>query len=479
MLKGYFNNFLRFAILTLIGLCLIYSIGYFAYSIYFSNVKLLSILIILSFPVVIFLYKKHSLRFINKFSEISSGRKLALIIGLAFVFRLIWIISVPTLPVSDFSLMYTTASDVSKGSYYSFHNYSYFARFTHNTITVLYFSLFYKLTSNPLFLIKFINVLFQTAAVYALYLTVKKVLNEQMALISAFILAVFPPFIMYTSETMSENMAMPIYIFAVYLFLSSIKGRRHKAYLLLSGAALAFANMFRMVGIVFIIAFIMYSLIYKGFKNCAKVSSLILIGFIVPTFLVSQTLLTKGITETQLWKPKEPSITSVLRGTNIEAFGRWNPKDAELPGSLNNNPEKISKASKALIIERLTTTPPHKLIFHYIQKLVMQWGMGDFRSTAWALEQVSDTPLAKGMQYISYDISLAAQLIYLLILYRAFTAIKNRHYSDIEEFNLFYILLGGFILMLLLTELQERYSFIAAWLFVIFAVKKKSSPSTS
>jgi len=39
-----------------------------------------------------------------------------------------------------------------------------------------------------------------------------------------------------------------------------------------------------------------------------------------------------------------------------------------------------------------------------------------------------------------------------------------------EEINFFYILLGGFILLYLMTEVQGRYSFIIGWIFVIFAV---------
>lgn len=471
MFKKYFNNFLHYSILTLIFTCFIYSAGYSIYSIYFSNIKLLSILLLISFPVLIFLYRKHKHKIINKIANIATKKKLLFIIGLAFLLRLLWIVMVPTLPISDFHLMYVTGADVAKGNYYAFHDYAYFARFTHNTVTVLYFSLFYKLSSNPLFLIKLGNVLFQTAAVYSLYLAVKELLGEKRAIVSAFILAIFPPFIIYTSETMSENMAMPFYIFAVYLFLAVIKGTKNKWFLLLCGIAVSVGNMFRMVGIVFIIAFVIYSLIYKKIKEGAAASVLVLAGFLLTTFLVSQTLMTVGITETHLWKPKEPSITSVLRGTNLETGGRWNTKDAEVPGSVNNDPEKIKEVAEAIIKERLTTTPLPRLVFHYLQKLIMQWSMGDFRATGWTLYEVSNTPLANSIKYISYEISLAAQLFYLVILYRAYTAIKRRQYFNIPEFNFLYILLGGFILMLLLTELQERYAFIIAWVFPILAAK--------
>lgn len=75
---------------------------------------------------------------------------------------------------------------------------------------------------------------------------------------------------MYTSQTMSENMAVPLYIFSVYFFIAAIKGRKNNAYFILSGAFLSFANMFRMVGAVFVIAYIMYNIIYIGLKGRNK-----------------------------------------------------------------------------------------------------------------------------------------------------------------------------------------------------------------
>lgn len=474
MFKKYFNSFLHYAVLTLLVLCFIYSIIFFPYSFYISKLKVLSILIIVSFPLIIFFCKKYFHKLTSKVSTINNTKKLLFILSLALLLRLLWIVLAPTIPISDFGLMYKTAGDVANGNYSAFHGYAYFARFAHNTITVLYFSLFYNLTPNPLFLIKLMNVLCQTTAVYALYLAVKEVIDEDKAIIGAFIMAVFPPFIIYTSEIMSENMAMPFYLLSIYLFLSVVKGNKKKTYLLLAGLTLSAANMFRMVGIVFLVAFIMYSLIYKGFKEGIKSSSLLLIGVIVPTFLVSQALISSNITETHLWRSKEPSITSVLRGTNIEAAGHWNTEDAKIPDLLNNDPERIKEVSKSIIIKRLTTTPLPKLVYHYVRKLMTQWGRGDFAATNWALAEVYDTPSARGLQYISSDISFAVQLIYLVILYRAFAAIKNKRYNDIEEFNFFYILLGGFVLFLLLTEIQERYAFIVSWSFIVFAVQKDS-----
>ena len=125
---------------------------------------------------------------------------------------MVWIFLVNTLPTSDFKLMYDTGIEVANGNYSSFYENNYFARFPHDTATVMYISLFFKVIKNPLFLIKFINVIYQTFCVYMIYLIGKKMYNGKIGRITALLMTLFPPFIMYCSEIMSENMAIPLFL---------------------------------------------------------------------------------------------------------------------------------------------------------------------------------------------------------------------------------------------------------------------------
>lgn len=193
-----------------------------------------------------------------------------------------------------------------------------------------------------------------------------------------------------------------------------------------------------------------------------------IIGFAIPFYLVSQSLLNANITETHLWNPKEPSITSILKGTNIEHHGMYNEEDANIPIKLNHDPQKIKEVSKEIIIKRLTTTPKPKLIFHYIKKIAMQWGMGDFRAFVWTTDEVFGKNIFKN---IIHEVSIFTQIIYITILIRIFSALKNNDYMEIKEMNFFYILFGGFVLLFLITEFQERYAFIISWIFVIFTTR--------
>ena len=46
--------------------------------------------------------------------------------------------------------------------------------------------------------------------------------------------------------------------------------------------------------------------------------------------------------------------------------------------------------------------------------------------------------------------------------------------TKIEEIYFFYIAMIGFIMLYLLTEMQPRYAFIAAWIFIVLGIKNNN-----
>ena len=231
--------------------------------------------------------------------------------------------------------------------------------------------------------------------------------------------------------------------------------------------------MFRMVGAVFLVAFFVYTLAYKGIKECIKTLPLIYVSYILSMFIVSQSLLYYEVTEAHLWNSKEPSITSILKGTNIEYHGRWNAEDAKIPESLNYDSDKIKEVSKSIIVDRFKNTPLHKLAGHYILKLSNQWGAGDFGAYNWAVEDATETSATKFMKNNYTEINILITLFYATLLITILINIIKGNYEDKDEMNFFFILFGGFVLLYLISETQERYAFIVSWVMVIFSVCSK------
>jgi hypothetical protein len=477
MVKKHFNTFLYYAVFLVLTLPMLFGVLYLGFSAISMGSNLRAAIILITYILIILGYQKYKTNIKNKLLSFNSIKLLTFIIITGFTLRLLWIILVPTTPVSDFQLIYETGGLVHNKNFSSLQGTAYFARFTHNVVSILYYSVFYSFTDNPLFLIKLSNVICQTAVIYALYLIVKKLFDEKRALLSAAFIAFFPPFIMYSSAITSENIALPLYLFSIYLFLCSVKDNKGMPFLILSGVLLSFANMFRMVGVIFIIAYVVYNIIYKKIKISLKNSLLLVAAYFIPLFLVSQTLLMTNITDTHLWKPKESSFTSMLRGSNIKYHGRWNEEDAALPEKYKYDMEKVNAEAKRIVIERMTTTPLPQLAGHFISKIAMQWGMGDFGSSGWTIPHSENRLLGKVLKNYYHEINFLIQLIYLTMLIRIIRALLQRDYADIEEVNFFYILFGGFVLLYLISENQERYAFIVSWIFVILQTRFKNKPA--
>lgn len=402
--------------------------------------------------------------------NIKNKFKLLLILLCGFAISGLWLLNINSIPTSDFMTMYNCAQKFLNGDTSSFWGTSYIARFPHLTIMILYMAFMIKVFPiNNILVMKLVNLALGTLTIYLIYLIVKEIFNStKKALYAAALTTIFPPLVTYTGVFCTENIAIPLYLISTYIFLLVIKGKKNAYYLILSGIALSLGNLFRMVAAIMLIAYGMYIIIYPKDKLLHKIRNILLyaIPYILILFLVSSTLQALKITEFPLWKGSEPKITNILKGTNMESYGRWNEEDAAIVDKYNFDYEKIEEASKEIIKERLTTTPPLKLITFYIVKFALQWNEGDFGGNYWSKLYVPD-------EEIILDSTLGVfQIIYVVVLTLALLGIYNKQGKNHhEEINLFYIIFCGYGLMYLITESQGRYSYIISWVFIILAME--------
>ncbi|NLK94562.1 MAG: dolichyl-phosphate-mannose--protein mannosyltransferase [Clostridiales bacterium] len=405
-------------------------------------------------------------------SKLSSKKKIFIILLQAFIIRVLWIINVNSQPGSDFNTMYQAALQLINGDNSMFTGTAYLGRFPHLTGMVLYMALMRSIFPvSSILAMKIVNLFLGVSVVYLLYLTVNELFeNINYSLYAALGATLLPSLVSYTTVLCSENIAMPFYIFSVYLFIKFIKGNRKIYLLLFSSILLAVGNFFRTVATVVLIAYILYSIVYyKGMlKNKINMIVALIIPYIMFMIIVSTTLQTMDITEYPLWRGSEPSITNVLKGTNILSGGRWNSEDASLPEECNFDYNLIEERSKEIIIERLTGTSPIILLIFYITKFSLQWNEGDFAGVFWAQYNLEDSDIIIDFSKGGTGIM---QVFYTAILILIFLGLFNKNkIKENQAINLIYIILCGYGLAYLITESQGRYSYICSWIFVILAV---------
>ncbi|MDD6794841.1 MAG: glycosyltransferase family 39 protein [Clostridiaceae bacterium] len=460
--KG-FTNFMMIALKILLVVVLVPTIKEVFHQLLGINISFFIVLLLISITIFS-TYKITNCKMDNK-------KKIAIILLIGMVFRILWIINVNSIPTSDFSTMYESAGHFLRGSTSMFKDTAYIARNPHLTIMVIYMAAMRGLfpVSN-LLAMKIVNVFLGTLTIYLIYLIIKKIFNNnKYGLYAAAAAAVFPPLVTYIAVFCTENIAMPLYLVSIYLFLLVVKDKKSYWYLILCGITICIGHLFRMVAQIVVIAFVLYILLYCKDKLIHKIRniSIILISFLALFICVSTTLQSMDITQYALWKGAEPNITSILKGTHIASGGAWNEEDAKIPEECNFDYDKITEVCKDTIIERLTTTPPSVLFNFYINKFVHQWDQGDLSGIFWS---ELDVPKDEILVNITGGGMAICQAIYAVMMILTFIGVFNKKaLENNPEVKLFYLLLCGYGAAYLITESQARYSYIVCWLFIILA----------
>lgn len=457
----FYTNILTVLMVIVLFSCGLITIGsVFFYESFNIEVIIPILILAITIGLELFIIKKN----------VSTKWKVLLILLLGFILRGLWLVNINTEPISDFRVIYETAQDLLAGDTGAFWGSGYLGRFPHLTIMSLYMAFMIKVFPvNNLIAMKVFNLFFGVLTIYLIYLLSKEIFNSRkLGLYAASLASFFPPLVTYVGIFCTENIAIPLYLLSTYLFILVVKNKKSKYYLVLSGIILSVGNLFRMVATIMIIAFALYLIIYTKDKLLEKVRKIgiYLIAYLLVLFTVSTTLQGIGVTEFPLWKGSEPKITSVLKGTNIKNFGRWNEEDASIVNKYNYDYDKINEASREIIIERLTTTNPIKLAGFYIVKFAIQWSIGDFEG---AYLSKLDMP----EEAVGINVSLwLIELIYTFVMILVFLGLLRRRKNNRDsEINLIYLMLCGYGVMYLVTEAQGRYSLIIAWAFIIFAIE--------
>ncbi|MBS4957412.1 MAG: glycosyltransferase family 39 protein [Clostridium sp.] len=464
-MQNFKNTFINMVINALKILFLVLFCGVGLLTISFSKgINLMTFLSIIIFAIVMFVIYKTI-----KNKSLHLKNKVIIIIFIGMILRILWLINVNTQPYSDFETLYNGAIALINNDNTLFTGVNYIARFPHLSYMIVYMAVIMKLFGQAVLTIKIGNLIFSIITMYLIYKVSLEVFEEEnLALVSLGISAIFAPMITYVGVLATENIAIPFYLASIYFFIKAIKKDMSLGLLALSGLLLGIGNLFRMVAVIMVIAYVMYILIFEDKKIISKIKSSIVIVIMFVSVLVSGSFLLKslGITEVHLWKGKEPAVTNILKGSNIESFGRFNDEDAAIPEKYNYDYDKVKDVSIEIIKERLTTTSPIRLAIFYGGKFIGQWGQGDMSGISW-----SESGAEKIGVINSENSKVVVQLAYISIISLSFISLFNKKRIIYENkiINLFYIILCGYGCFYLISEMQGRYAYIACWVFIIFA----------
>ncbi|WP_243525342.1 glycosyltransferase family 39 protein [Bacillus pseudomycoides] len=382
---------------------------------------------------------------------------------LAFSIRLIWIIKIPTAPLTDFALIYNGAVQAAHGDF-SFTSTGYFTSWVYQLGFTMYEAFIIKIFGEGTFIIKLLNILYCTGTTLLVYQITSKVFNEWSGRIAGLIYAVHIPNIMMSSVLTNQHLATFFFYLGFYLLIT--KGLSSKYMWIFIGITLSLGDIIRPLGMLILIAVAIYIFLQgmigrpkKTIINSIKKLCGIFAVFYLVHYIISFALISTGVTQYPL-SNRDPLWKFVV-GLNHETSGGYSVADAEYIMSLEIGEERTSE-EKRIIKERLSD--PEKVLSLFRDKFALMWG-GIDSAPLWSLtmeptdniNNLKDT----ATKYERYMYTATMLFGIVSLLYLIATKQKNIHYT------LFLLLIIGYVTVHFLIEYQTRYRYFIIPSFTI------------
>jgi len=390
----------------------------------------------------------------------STKRFLITSVFVIILLRLIWILSVPTIPFSDFEGYHNFGILISEQFPTHILSIDYDGRgFGYSFVL----GIIYKIFGVNLFAAKLLNVFLSVLTGILIYLISRSLFNEYTARITTVLYSIWPAQIMYNSVLASEHLFIFFTFLGIAILIGAIKVRPD-AYtnILLAGIAFGLAYTVRFLSVIVVATGFMALLLFQenSLKNRIQSSLLLISGFAIVWVLITGLGAAVDI-------PSDPYTgiqNSLLMGTNYEYTGGWNPVDSQIWS--NYSPEEAKKIAFQTGLSRITENPRGftKLIF---EKFNRMWGDGSF-GTYWSTLSMDTTKSTDFILKNQLLMLAVTQFFYFGILFFSLLGcykLKNTNLSMGIQFLLIIFLI--FVVIHSFLEVQSRYHYPWELIFLI------------
>lgn len=398
---------------------------------------------------------------------------LVAVLTLSLMVRLLYVVVIPTEPISDFKILYEAAQASSRGDFSWSHvsiSEGYFYWWCYQIPFVLYESIIIRLF-HSIFVLKLFNVFFMVGINYLLYRIGRFFLSDKAALCVAFIYAIFPGAVMYTSVLTNQHISLFFLLSGVLVLLCAKQWWE----LLLSGIILAISDLMRPETIVILTAFICCGLLrYVQHPNIESIKRLVITVILV----VGCYWMTKKLVELVLiWVNIAPNGLGsniqewkfALGLGNVEGYGGYSEEHISI---LYMEDDSARRAMLTEIISEFFHHPPMEIARFFLRKINYFWTCP--QNLEWSLWNVENNMqiLRGGMtvqafreynQYLERGMLL---LVYLLTLPVPILLWKGKNTNGVGLFCIAKICVVFCVYLLIEVQPRYRYFTIPFWLLI-------------
>lgn len=396
------------------------------------------------------------------------GGKSRIFILLAIIFagtavRIWYVTFAKTVPISDYETMFNGAKSVASGDYSCFDKFTYFHRFVHMTTFTFVCGILFKIFGVSVLNIQLASAVLSGVCIFIIYLIGKKISGEKLGLIAALFYSGFIPSIAYCAVFTSENFAMPFLLLSLLFVISAYKSAhigKSAVNMLISGALLAVGCLFRGVAPFYLSAYIIGALTVFAKKTKIISCASLALAFFIVFGSVSSIYYKTGITKYRLTNGGVPFTVYMLVGFNFETGGMFSADDQNIYFEVNKDKDKMAEVVKERLIKRISDNK-EKIVPLLFKKTNTIFGYGEFNSVYWSYGN-NGTEGAKPYLYTLYR--TASVYYIMLILLCLYCAVFTKYKSLL---CLLCLMILGFEGGLMLMEVQSRYTYSVAYVFVI------------
>jgi len=431
---------------------------------------------------------------LNKYSK-----KIIIPVTLMFSFaiQIVIIFMFTKLPEADSKTVLSLALNMLyKNDYSSFQTGGYLYMFPFNFSTVLYLKTLLAVFPDNYLVLKIFNILFSLVTTLMIYLIYKEINykskeNDYGILIFA---ATYIPSLFMSNYIYNDIIATAFLTSAIYFTIKFVKEKSIK-YIIISSILLAIGNYFRSIGVIVLIATVIYILLSTkkiGPKKVLKSICILAFLFNIPSWSQNAFLQSNNIINESVNNNSAPIYMWLNMGINEDKFGYWDDMKSyniyQRQG--NYNKEKSTELFKKEIENKLANMSFSELGKMYYNKIIWTWtegtyqvetmGIGNNGETSNSNQKMGrkenvysyttivtdlfkrDSKYRSGLLWILYVMNF---LMYCFIFIRLIGGIKSKKFDEV--FLILVIL--GFIGFYILWEIKSRYIYPVYPLLIVLS----------
>ncbi|RII33919.1 hypothetical protein D2A34_12070 [Clostridium chromiireducens] len=455
-----------------------------------QNLGVFILLILVLIVIIIFLY-----RICLKLNKFSKKIIIPATLFLSFVIQVTIIFLFTKLPTADSQTVLSLALNMLyKNDYSSFQTGGYLYMFPFNFSTVLYLKTILSIFPDNYLVIKIFNILFTLVTTLMIYFIYKEINykskdNDYGVLIFA---ATFIPSLFMSNYIYNDIIATAFLTTSMYFLIRFVKENSIK-FIIISSILLSIGNYFRSIGVIILIAGVIYIILSArkiGFKKVLASFCILGLLFNIPSWVQNIVLQSAGVVQESVNKNSAPIYMWLNMGLNADTYGYWdNMKSYNIyQRQASYNKEKSTALFKKEIVNKFSNTTFGYLVNFYYDKVIWTWTEGTYQIETYGIgNEASSSNQRIGRAQAQYvyttfatDVFKGASiyrsgliwmiyvtnfLMYCFILVRLISGVKAKRFDEV----FLNLVMLGFIGFYILWEIKSRYIYPVYPLLIILS----------